>query len=212
MRTRFFLGTLLLLGACSMQEREPTVCDELAEHVASCLGGEAEDVEFECNEADAERLLEQDCDQLVASLDAGKADIIDFLCRVFGIFCRERAPCEELECGDECEPEGTGIAVVHTCSPDGECLPRVFECADPCEGLQCGDECFPAGPAPDIIFVCDNAGECTSQFPECPPPPSCNGIRGTLCPEGLTCIDDPSDTCDPTRGGADCLGICVPPE
>lgn len=36
----------------------------------------------------------------------------------------------------------------------------------------------------------------------------CGGIAGIPCPEGYTCVDDPSDDCDPERGGADCGGIC----
>ncbi len=49
-----------------------------------------------------------------------------------------------------------------------------------------------------------------------PPRPSpdygklrCGGIAGFECPTGKECIDDPSDTCDPAQGGADCFGICV---
>jgi hypothetical protein len=37
----------------------------------------------------------------------------------------------------------------------------------------------------------------------------CGGIAGFPCPAGKTCVDDPSDNCDPTRGGADCSGTCV---
>jgi hypothetical protein len=37
----------------------------------------------------------------------------------------------------------------------------------------------------------------------------CGGIAGIPCPTGKTCIDDPSDDCDPQNGGADCGGICV---
>lgn len=38
----------------------------------------------------------------------------------------------------------------------------------------------------------------------------CGGFAGFTCPEGLVCIDDPSDDCHPERGGgADCGGICV---
>jgi len=37
----------------------------------------------------------------------------------------------------------------------------------------------------------------------------CGGIAAFLCPDGLTCVDDPTDDCDPTMGGADCGGICV---
>jgi hypothetical protein len=36
----------------------------------------------------------------------------------------------------------------------------------------------------------------------------CGGIAGIKCPGGQTCVDDPSDTCDPKKGGADCPGIC----
>src|SRR5205814_9221708 len=37
----------------------------------------------------------------------------------------------------------------------------------------------------------------------------CGGIAGFPCPTGYTCVDDPSDSCDPNAGGADCGGICV---
>lgn len=36
----------------------------------------------------------------------------------------------------------------------------------------------------------------------------CGGIAGVPCPEGFTCVDDPSDTCDPNNSGADCGGFC----
>jgi hypothetical protein len=38
--------------------------------------------------------------------------------------------------------------------------------------------------------------------------PSCGGIIGKPCPGFGKCVDDPSDSCDPTKGGADCGGIC----
>lgn len=38
----------------------------------------------------------------------------------------------------------------------------------------------------------------------------CGGIAGIACDAGMNCIDDPSDSCDPNQGGADCGGICVP--
>ncbi|WP_395809316.1 hypothetical protein [Archangium minus] len=38
---------------------------------------------------------------------------------------------------------------------------------------------------------------------------SCGGFAGTPCPQGQRCVDDPGDDCDPERGGADCIGICV---
>ena len=47
----------------------------------------------------------------------------------------------------------------------------------------------------------DRAGTTSPRF--------CGGIAGFPCPEGLTCVDDPLDDCDPEQGGADCGGICV---
>jgi len=41
------------------------------------------------------------------------------------------------------------------------------------------------------------------------PKQMCGGIAGFPCPDGKKCVDDPSDNCDPARGGADCSGICV---
>jgi hypothetical protein len=38
---------------------------------------------------------------------------------------------------------------------------------------------------------------------------SCGGIAGIQCHEAAqSCVDDPSDSCDPAHGGADCGGIC----
>ena len=37
---------------------------------------------------------------------------------------------------------------------------------------------------------------------------TCGGFAGLLCPDGYSCVDDPSDRCDPDNGGADCPGIC----
>ncbi|MBI4511017.1 MAG: protease complex subunit PrcB family protein [Deltaproteobacteria bacterium] len=39
--------------------------------------------------------------------------------------------------------------------------------------------------------------------------PKCAGKMGLTCPGIGRCIDDPTDTCDPERGGADCLGLCL---
>lgn len=38
----------------------------------------------------------------------------------------------------------------------------------------------------------------------------CGGFAGLSCPRGLRCVDVRGDGCDPNRGGADCLGTCVP--
>ena len=39
--------------------------------------------------------------------------------------------------------------------------------------------------------------------------PFCGGIAGFPCPGEGTCVDDPTDDCDPNLGGADCGGRCT---
>jgi hypothetical protein len=40
----------------------------------------------------------------------------------------------------------------------------------------------------------------------------CGGIAAIQCPEGLICVDDPRDRCDPTQSGRDCGGVCISPD
>ncbi|EEH37691.1 hypothetical protein PAAG_08109 [Paracoccidioides lutzii Pb01] len=55
---------------------------------------------------------------------------------------------------------------------------------------------------PGCGMACDRPGICVrSEF--------CGGIAGIPCPRGKTCYDNPTDDCDPKKGGADCGGICV---
>lgn len=37
----------------------------------------------------------------------------------------------------------------------------------------------------------------------------CGGIAGFQCRAGWKCVDDPNDDCDPSSGGADCMGVCT---
>ena len=43
-----------------------------------------------------------------------------------------------------------------------------------------------------------------------PHPSFCGGIASLPCRDGGRCVDDPGDDCDPSRGGRDCGGVCVP--
>lgn len=36
----------------------------------------------------------------------------------------------------------------------------------------------------------------------------CGGFANLQCPSGYTCVDDPTDGCNPAKGGADCGGYC----
>lgn len=97
-------------------------------------------------------------------------------------------PCATVRCaaGTHCEADGRRA----TCVPD----------EDPCALTDCP-------PDRPVCSVVD--GEAVCSAPE-PPPDNvfCGGIAAFECPGAGTCIDDPSDDCDPNAGGADCGGIC----
>ena len=86
---------------------------------------------------------------------------------------------------------------------------RLVKAQDPCLTVKCSSgyhcepkvvECF-AAPCPPIgVCVADSV-----------PPVQCGGIAGIKCPGIGQCVDDPTDDCDPTRGGADCGGVCQCP-
>ncbi|HEU4577700.1 MAG TPA: hypothetical protein VFS67_05570 [Polyangiaceae bacterium] len=67
---------------------------------------------------------------------------------------------------------------------------------NPCAAASC--------PTNTSCEVVDGQAVCTPLEPA----PFCGGFAGIACPGSGTCVDDPSDDCDPERGGADCGGIC----
>jgi hypothetical protein len=88
---------------------------------------------------------------------------------------------------------------------------------------QCSGFTFPATPCPSGYkciddprvsgcgMACDFPGICVPNDS-----PQCAGLRGLRCPEvtpgpGFECYDDRQDSCDPLRGGRDCMGICLRP-
>ena len=64
------------------------------------------------------------------------------------------------------------------------------------------------------VVLCREGTTCISSHetggPICVEEHFCGGFIGIACPSGLRCIDDPRDSCDPKKGGADCGGICIP--
>jgi hypothetical protein len=87
----------------------------------------------------------------------------------------------------------------------GECktkpaiCPQIFKPVCGCDGKTYSNACTAAAAGVSI----EHEGECKK-----PESQACGGIAGIRCPQGKTCVDDPTDDCDPERGGADCPGIC----
>lgn len=98
-------------------------------------------------------------------------------------------PCGDTVCGDGlvCCNASCGICT----PPDGACIQ--IACAP---GTKVEDNL-------DQLSAVDDAQTTAKKDPI-----FCGGFAGIQCPEGLTCVDDPSDDCDAKNGGADCGGIC----
>ena len=108
--------------------------------------------------------------------------------------CKSTADCKS---GEYCHSE-TG------CSGEGTCKPKptnVFCTAVVTPYCSCEGE-TKQSTSGCIFDRYEHAGACQET--------QCGGLLGTPCPAGQICLDDPSDSCDPNNGGADCGGICKP--
>lgn len=81
--------------------------------------------------------------------------------------------------------------------------------SDPCATVDCdvGRHCE-AQKVECIKAPCPPVAACVLNVTP-PSGPTCGSIAGKPCPGMGKCVDNPNDSCDPAKGGADCGGICT---
>ena len=107
-------------------------------------------------------------------------------------------PCAAILC-----PVNTQCVVLESFPPQARCVPIPTD-PGPCATVRCraGFHCE-AKPIVCVTTPCNPIAECVADAPRC------GGIAGIRCPGAGQCDDDPSDSCDPRKGGADCGGRCA---
>jgi hypothetical protein len=87
----------------------------------------------------------------------------------------------------------------HQCFDDTEC-----SASEECAPRYCLMYCAVTDP------LCCGPSTCTPKAAPPPPAKFCGGFAGLPCGADEICVDDPTDGCDPSKGGRDCGGTCQP--
>eukprot|EP01083_Nonionella_stella_P003911 11256_1 len=126
------------------------------------------------------------------------------------------ASCDTVRCAAcyECRGQGNCLRVNNCCASDLDCASNKLCNADTnrCEVCQVSSDPCVENYEPQC---CDN-GEFYSNTcyatsgcgRNCRSCQTCGGFAGTVCTNGAPCLDISNDSCNPTFGGADCLGYC----
>src|SRR5262249_44530567 len=109
--------------------------------------------------------------------------------------------------GSTCDP-ATGKCGPATCPPVCDIFCEYGNVLDASGCPTC--KCNPPPTTGCAAVLCPAGTDCDPATGKCiSTKVSCGGITGKPCPGLGRCTDDPSDTCDPNAGGADCGGICT---
>jgi hypothetical protein len=137
------------------------------------------------------------CEEACGGQSASGMCWCDDLCADFGDCCSDRA----AVCGDPDAAFCGGFGGL-PCADGETCIDDPTDDCDPnAGGADCGGICVPDE---DPTDTGDTEGPMDPQEPT-----FCGGFGNLPCPDGETCVDDPTDDCDPNDGGADCGGVCV---
>ena len=112
-----------------------------------------------------------------------------------GQTCPEGSYCRFDDPGRCGAGEGTGV-----CETIPQICNHMYAPVCGCDGKTHSNSCTAAGQGVNI----QKPGACEAE----PTALRCGGIAGILCPKGFSCGDDPTDSCDPAKGGRDCMGVC----